>query len=166
VSGAVPLGRAEGRRGTFAAVTTASPDETTPDVPTVPVAERTSALPRLGVRERARAAGRFPKPTPGRHLAIEDGEDVVLVSLDRSVLHLGRSPSADIVVDHSTVSRRHAVLSSQDGRTVLLDDRSRNGMLVNGERVGRAVLRHGDVIHLGEVAMRYLEVPEDPPLTA
>jgi len=67
------------------------------------------------------------------------------------------------VLDHVTVSRRHAVLSEENGRYVLLDDRSRNGVLVNGERVGRAVLRNGDVIHLGEVVARYVEVPEDAP---
>ena len=141
-------------------MTTASPHETSP-VP--PAGERTGVLPRLGVRERARAVSRFPKPTPGRHLAVEDGGDVVLVALDRAVLHLGRSPSADIVLDHATVSRRHAVLSEEDGHTVLLDDRSRNGVLVNGERIGRAILRDGDVIHLGSVVMRFVEVPEDAP---
>jgi hypothetical protein len=117
----------------------------------------------------ARRAGARPCRRPlsdadaGAPLAVEDGDDVVLVALDRAVLHLGRSPSADIVLDHVTVSRRHAVLSDENGRTVLLDDRSRNGVLVNGERVGRAVLRNGDVIHLGEVVMRYVEVPEDAP---
>jgi pSer/pThr/pTyr-binding forkhead associated (FHA) protein len=144
-------------------VTTATPHEASP---VIPAGERTGELSRLGVRERARAVGRFPKPTPGRHLAIEDGGDVVLVTLDRPVLHLGRSPSADIVVDHVTVSRRHAVLSDENGHTVLLDDRSRNGVLVNGERLGRAVLRNGDVIHLGEVIMRYVEVPEAAPPAA
>ena len=144
-------------------MTTASPHETSS---AAPAAERTGVLPRLGVRERARAVGRFPKPTPGRHLAIEDGDDVVLVALDRAVLHLGRSPSADIVLDHVTVSRRHAVLSEENGRYVLLDDRSRNGVLVNGERVGRAILRNGDVIHLGEVVARYVEVLEDAPPAA
>ena len=144
-------------------MTTASPHET---ASAAPAAERTGVLPRLGVRERARAVGRFPKPTPGRHLAIEDGDDVVLVALDRAVLHLGRSPSADIVLDHVTVSRRHAVLSEENGRYVLLDDRSRNGVLVNGERVGRAILRNGDVIHLGEVVARYVEVLEDAPPAA
>jgi len=147
----------------MAAVTTASPHETSP---AAQPGERTGVLPRLGVRERARAVGRFPKPTPGRHLAFEDGGDVVLVALDRAVLHLGRSPSADIVLDHVTVSRRHAVLSEENGRYVLLDDRSRNGVLVNGERVGRSVLRNGDVIHLGEVIMRYVEVLEDAPPAA
>jgi pSer/pThr/pTyr-binding forkhead associated (FHA) protein len=118
----------------------------------------------LGVRERRRAVGPFPKPVPGRHLAIEDGDEVLLVALDHDVLHVGRSPSADIVLDDATVSRRHAVFARQDGETVLLDDRSRHGVLVNGERVGRAVLRNGDTIHLGSVAMRFVEVPE-PDLT-
>jgi hypothetical protein len=121
-------------------------------------ADRTDTLPRLGVRERARAAGPFPKPAPGRHLAIDEGEGVLLVAVDRPVLHLGRSPSADIVLDHVTVSRRHAVIAQQGGESVLLDDRSRNGVLLNGERVDRAVLTDGDSIQLGEVVMRYLEV--------
>ena len=136
-------------------MTTASPhgapDAT--DTPTRPL--------RLGVRERRRAVGPFPKPAPGRHLALEDGGEVLLVALDRDVLHIGRSPSADIVLDDATVSRRHAVIALQDGRAVLLDDRSRHGVVVNGERVGRAVLRDGDIIQLGGVTARYVEVAED-----
>ena len=136
-------------------VTTASPHSS----PDSSVEASTRPL-HLGVRERARAVGPFPKPVPGRHLAIEDGDEVLLVALDRPVLHLGRSPSADIVLDDATVSRRHAVIARQDEATVLLDDRSRHGVLVNGERVGRAVLHNGDTIHLGGVVMRYVEVPE------
>ena len=113
---------------------------------------------RLGVRDRRRAIGPFPKPVPGRHLAIEDGGEVLLVTLDRPVLHVGRSPSADIVLDDASVSRRHAVLVREGENTVLLDDRSRHGVIVNGERVGRAVLRSGDDIRLGGVPLRYLEV--------
>ena len=120
----------------------------------------TGQLPPLGGRERRRASGPFQKPAPGRHLAIEEGDNVFLVALDRPILHIGRSPAADIVIDDATVSRRHAVIATQDGQTVLLDDRSRHGVLVNGERIGRAVLRSGDVIHLGGVAVRYVEVAE------
>jgi pSer/pThr/pTyr-binding forkhead associated (FHA) protein len=133
--------------------TTAAPiPHTAPDAPT-------GQLPHLGVRERRRAAGPFPKPVPGRHLAIESGDAVLLVALDRDILHVGRSPAMDIVIDDATVSRRHAVIARQDGETVLLDDRSRHGLLVNGERVARAVLRPGDVIALGGVTLRYVEVP-------
>jgi FHA domain len=140
----------------MAAVTTAPVDPK----PDAAVDGRTAALPRLGGRERARAAGPFPKPPPGRHLAIEDGDGVLVVTLDRPVLHLGRSTSADIILDDATVSRRHAVIAQQNGEAVLLDDRSRNGLLLNGERVSRAVLRDGDVIQLGEVVMRYLDVAD------
>jgi hypothetical protein len=134
-------------------VTTASPHSSPDDT----VEASTRPL-HLGVRERARAVGPVPKPVPGRHLAIEDGDEVLLVAVDRPVLHVGRSPSNDIVLDDATVSRRHAVIAQQDGRTVLLDDRSTHGVLVNGERVGRAVLVNGDSIHLGSVAMRFVEV--------
>jgi hypothetical protein len=138
-------------------MTTATPDQPETQAPPLS-AGRTDALPHLGVRERARAVGPFPKPTPGRHLAIDEGDNVLLVALDRPVLHIGRSPSADIVLDHPTVSRRHAVIAQEGGHTVLLDDRSRNGVLVNGERLGRAVLNDGDLIHVGDVAMRYVDV--------
>jgi pSer/pThr/pTyr-binding forkhead associated (FHA) protein len=42
---------------------------------------------------------------------------------------------------------------------VVLDDRSLNGVVVNGERVREAVLHHGDEIRLGDVAIRFLDVP-------
>lgn len=141
--------------GNMARVTIASANPTP-----APVDDHAATLPRLGVRERARAAGPFPKPPPGRHLAIEDGDGVLVVTLDRPVLHLGRGTSADIVLDDATVSRRHAVITLEGGRSVLLDDRSRNGVLLNGERVSRAVLTSGDVIQLGGVAMRFIEVAE------
>jgi hypothetical protein len=135
------------------------------EIPAGAVDAPTGQLPPLGARERRRASGPFPKPAPGRHLAIEEGGEILFVALDRPVLHIGRSPAADIVLDDVTVSRRHAVIARQDGETVLLDDRSRHGVLLNGERVGRAVLRSGDVILLGGVAVRYVEV-EPPAATA
>src|SRR6478736_6225048 len=126
--------------GTMPDVTIASPQNSSDASP----ADANTRPLHLGVRERRRAVGPFPKPVPGRHLAIEDGDEVLLVALDRPVLHIGRSPNADIVLDDATVSRRHAVIAIQDGETVLLDDRSRHGLLVNNERTQRAVLRNGD----------------------
>ena len=139
----------------MAAVTTAPAN-----TPPLSGDEHTAPLPRLGVRARAQASGRFHKPAPGRHLAIADGDEVMVIALDRPVLHLGRSTSADIVLDDATVSRRHALIAQQGAETVLLDDHSRNGVLLNGEQVSRAVLRDGDTIQLGQVVMRYLEVVE------
>jgi pSer/pThr/pTyr-binding forkhead associated (FHA) protein len=44
-------------------------------------------------------------------------------------------------------------------RCVLLDDRSRNGTWLNGERVSEAPLTHGDVFTVGTVRIRFLDVP-------
>jgi pSer/pThr/pTyr-binding forkhead associated (FHA) protein len=56
------------------------------------------------------------------------------------------------------VSRRHALVTLRGARTVVLDDRSLNGVQVNGTRVSEAPLADGDLVALGRVLLRYLEV--------
>jgi pSer/pThr/pTyr-binding forkhead associated (FHA) protein len=40
---------------------------------------------------------------------------------------------------------------------VILDDRSLNGIQVNGTRVSEAALKDGDIVLLGHVTLRYVE---------
>jgi len=94
---------------------------------------------------------------PGRYLAIPDGDGVVVLRLGR-LTRIGRRPSADIVLDDASVSRRHALVLERDGAPVIADDRSRNGVFVNGERVREAHLRHGDEVRIGGRVMRFLDV--------
>jgi pSer/pThr/pTyr-binding forkhead associated (FHA) protein len=128
------------------------------DVPT----QETGALPRVPERYRRRALATVAHPAPGRYLAVEDGGEIVMFALGEReglTLHIGRSPAADIVLDDASVSRRHAVIVHRGGRCLILDDRSLNGVLVNGHRVGEAVLSDGDSIVIGHVTARYHEVP-------
>ena len=99
-----------------------------------------------------------PRLDPGRYLAIEDGDDVMVIEVGSGTMRLGRSTSADVMLEHLSVSRRHAIVVQRGAATLILDDRSRNGVHVNGERVAEAVLRDGDEIRLGDVVMRYLHV--------
>jgi pSer/pThr/pTyr-binding forkhead associated (FHA) protein len=101
----------------------------------------------------------LPPLAPGRYLGIEDAGQIVLLPLAADVMHIGRSPAADIVLDDSSVSRRHALLARRGAETVILDDRSLNGLRVNGERVNEAILRDGDTIVLGQVTLRFVDVP-------
>jgi pSer/pThr/pTyr-binding forkhead associated (FHA) protein len=80
------------------------------------------------------------------------------VPLREPTTRLGRSHTADVVLEDPSVSRRHALIVRRDGHSVLLDDRSLNGIHVNGARVSEAALRHGDEILLGRIAVRYVEV--------
>ena len=114
--------------------------------------------PLTSTRERSRAALTAPRLEPGRYLAIEDGDEVVVIELGDEQVRVGRSTAADVMLEHLSVSRRHAVVAQRGEQTVILDDRSRNGVLVNGERVQEATLRHNDEIRLGDVVIRFLHV--------
>jgi pSer/pThr/pTyr-binding forkhead associated (FHA) protein len=74
------------------------------------------------------------------------------------VTHVGRGLSADLHLDEGSVSRRHAILVRRSSGARILDDRSANGTFVNGRRVTQADLHSGDVIVLGRVVLRYLEL--------
>jgi pSer/pThr/pTyr-binding forkhead associated (FHA) protein len=103
------------------------------------------------------AAAAVWRLAPGRYLAISDGDDVVVLPLGR-LTRIGRRASADIVLDDATVSRRHALVLERAGAPVIADDRSLNGVYVNGRRVREAALHHGDEVQIGDRVMRYLEV--------
>ncbi|HYI01648.1 FHA domain-containing protein [Hyalangium sp.] len=73
-----------------------------------------------------------------------------------SEVTIGRSPSCEIQVDDDKVSRRHAHVFLIEGQVRVRDLGSRNGTLVNGERLqGEARLLPGDRIQVGETTAIY-----------
>ena len=87
----------------------------------------------------------------GNYLAFDEGDgDYAVVRLDTGWTRIGRSGAADLRFDDATVSRRHAlVVLTDDGELRTLDDRSLNGLFVNGERVDWAPLNDGDSLEIG-----------------
>jgi hypothetical protein len=85
----------------------------------------------------------------GVYLAYEDDERVHVKPLDEGWTRLGRSLAAHIRFDDPTVSRRHALVHCEDGEARVLDDRSLNGVFLNGERVEWAAVSDGDEISVG-----------------
>jgi hypothetical protein len=65
-------------------------------------------------------------------------------------LLVGRHPSCDVVLEHESVSRRHARLAFRDGNWVLRDLESTNGTVVNGQPVIRCRLLPGDLVTFGD----------------
>src|SRR3569833_1184462 len=96
-------------------------------------------------------------PEPGEYLALEEGDDIRLVPVTREWTRIGRSLAADVRFDDPTVRRRHALLVRQADGVRVLDDRSLNGVFVNGERVDWQVVRHGDEILVGRYRLTFLE---------
>src|SRR4051794_41335648 len=81
---------------------------------------------------------------PGQYLAWSEGGRVHVAPLEREWTRVGRSLAADVRFDDPTVSRRHALIVRQADGVRVLDDRSLNGVFVNGERVEwRGLRRRG-----------------------
>jgi pSer/pThr/pTyr-binding forkhead associated (FHA) protein len=130
----------------------------TPARPTIEGAtERVDAIACLD--ENVRRSARSPEPVePGRYIEVEGPQETLLIPIGRSVMHIGRGLSADLHLDENSVSRRHALIVPRPTGPRLLDDRSSNGTFVNGRRITQATLQNGDVILIGRVVLRYLEV--------
>jgi hypothetical protein len=95
---------------------------------------------------------------PGQYLAYERAGDVRVFALRNQWTRIGRSLAADVVFDDPTVSRRHALIVRGPDGVRVLDDRSLNGVFVNGERVEWSTLHDGDEVLVGCHSLRYLEV--------
>ncbi len=95
---------------------------------------------------------------PGYCLALKSDDDEVHVfPIERGWTRIGRSPTADLRIDDPSVSRRHALLVAEPGKTLrVLDDRSLNGVFVNGETVEWGPLRDGDQLTVGRFSLYVL----------
>jgi DNA-directed RNA polymerase subunit RPC12/RpoP len=96
---------------------------------------------------------------PGEYIVYEEGAgEPAVVALTREWTRVGRSLAADVRFDDPTVSRRHALIVRQPDGVRVLDDRSLNGVFVNGERIEWRVLKDGDEILVGRYHLGFLSV--------
>ncbi len=105
--------------------------------------------------------GREALSEPGEYVFYEDGEEIKAVALTREWTRIGRSLAADIRFDDPTVSRRHALVVRQADGVRVLDDRSLNGVFVNGERIEWRALNDGDEIVVGRYRLMFASVPRE-----
>jgi hypothetical protein len=110
-------------------------------------------------REARLAIAREQIEQPGDYLCFEEGGALRTTPLTREWTRIGRSLAADVRFDDPTVSRRHALVVRQPGGVRLLDDRSLNGVFVNGSRVDGQLLRDGDEIIVGRYRLLFVTMP-------
>jgi pSer/pThr/pTyr-binding forkhead associated (FHA) protein len=97
---------------------------------------------------------------PGKYLAYEESGRHVVVAISREWTRIGRSMAADLRFDDATVSRRHALVVNQAEGVRVLDDRSLNGIYVNGRRVEWSPLTDGDEVSIGRHTLFFLDTVE------
>jgi len=124
-------------------------DQPTVDIDSVELGERAPAW---------LAAAREAISEPGPHIAFEDQGEAVTVALRKGWTRIGRSDAADIKLDDATVSRRHAlIVRTPEGELRALDDRSLNGLFVNGRHVDWSRLGDGDELEIGRYRLVVVE---------
>jgi len=82
------------------------------------------------------------------------------------VVTIGRSPSNDICIPDSKMSRIHCQIEIVDGVCTITDLNSTNGTFVGGERVQEKELSEGDRITFGLTRLRFEEAQEEAPAKA
>lgn len=99
---------------------------------------------------------------------LEPGESPRLVVLNtefagreflilKTETRIGRVDDNDITIDHRSLSRTHCkVVREDNGEWRVIDLQSANGLMLNGEPYAQVTLRHGDVIELGHVKMKFV----------
>ena len=87
--------------------------------------------------------------TRGTHaFALQNGENLI-----------GRDPDVHVVLDHPSVSRRHARVSVTPARVLLEDLNSRNGTFVDGRVItSPAELHDGAVVGVGPITLTFVSL--------
>jgi len=83
------------------------------------------------------------------------------IPLPEGEITIGREASNGITVIDPSVSRKHCLVSGQDGRFLVRDLDSRNGTQVNGTGIEEQWLQHGDEIAAGDSSFLFLLQDED-----
>ncbi len=84
--------------------------------------------------------------------------------LDKQTVAIGSHPSNDVVLDDTTVSRRHATITRKPDSFELSDLGSTNGTFVNGGRVRKPIaLKRGDEIKFGSARFAFVAASDPIP---
>lgn len=76
--------------------------------------------------------------------------------LDKERTTIGRKPQNDIQLDDPTVSGQHAAILMLQNAYVE-DLNSTNGVVLNGKKITRRQLNHGDIIKIGRHELKFID---------
>jgi type II secretory pathway predicted ATPase ExeA len=122
----------------------------------VEYAARTNRMHLLNM-EQAAAPAPSGGQTVGRILVAHQGKTVAERELKSGRLVIGRTPDNDLAIDSKFISRHHCQIVTQLNACVIEDLNSTNGIFVQSKRVRRHNLNDGDVVHVGQHEIMYID---------
>lgn len=97
-----------------------------------------------------RGSGVFPS------LIYVQGNEQRSIILNRTPFSVGRKVDKDLVIPDPRVSRDHAVIVAESGDFYVVDQGSKHGTFVNGERISRQKLQRNDRLEFGVREVAYV----------
>jgi len=89
-------------------------------------------------------------------LVFVQGNEQRVINLDHSPFSVGRKVDKDLVIADPRVSRDHAIIVSENGGFCVVDQGSKHGTFVNGEKVQRKALERNDRVEFGVRDVAYV----------
>lgn len=84
------------------------------------------------------------------------GEEKLACILNRTQILVGRTLNNDFVIEHPSVSKRHARIAAENGHHIITDLSSSNGTFINGQRITQATaLLDGCEVRFGRARFVY-----------
>lgn len=109
----------------------------------------------------ANIATGFTEFRPYAYLVVQD-ETKKRYAITRTTWRIGRGKDNEMTLRDSSVSRRHAEIHRDKGDVFTIYDlESLNGVYVNNRKITRQVLHEGDIIEIGDIALRFTLLSTD-----
>src|ERR1700694_3079178 len=107
-------------------------------------------MPLTEISPHSSGSGMFPV------LKFVQGSEQKDLVMDRTPFTVGRKVDKDLVIADPRVSRDHALITSEDGQFCVVDQGSKHGTFVNGERIQRKTLERNDRVEFGVRDVSYV----------
>jgi len=91
-----------------------------------------------------------------RLIITHQGTVIKEYDLSKENVTVGRKPSNDIVLDDPTVSGLHAAFLHMQ-HTYVEDMKSTNGIKLNGKKINKRQLNHGDIVQIGQHEFKFID---------
>lgn len=89
-------------------------------------------------------------------LVFVQGNEQRIINLDHSPFSVGRKVDKDLVIADPRVSRDHAQIISENGQFWIVDQGSKHGTFLNGEKIQRKALERNDRLEFGVREVAYV----------
>ncbi|MCP4000313.1 MAG: FHA domain-containing protein [Gammaproteobacteria bacterium] len=100
-------------------------------------------------------------PNENRLIVSINGGDSKKYRLSKNIMTIGREPKNNIQIRSRYISRFHARIVSDKYGSTIEDMGSRNGIAINAKKAHRTQLKSGDLIDLGKIQLKYIDLMED-----